>query len=237
MSPRPYRTGQRQVAAEQTRARILEAASELLTGDKGPAALSMESVARKAGVARMTVYYQFESKTGLLEALFDDLAARGGMGGMAEVFTNPNADEALGALIRTMTGFYASGRIALRRLRGLAVMDPELETALATRGTRRRTGIDVLLDRLLADRGITASEQVREELAELLFMLTSFETYDALVGPGGDPETPAQRVRELVIALLDHTLAGLSAASAASSSAASPDSPASPKPHSSAGSS
>ena len=33
---------------------------------------AIDAVARQAGVARMTVYYQFESKKGLLEALLDD---------------------------------------------------------------------------------------------------------------------------------------------------------------------
>src|SRR5262249_35010278 len=71
MSPRPYRLGQRQAAAEQTRARILAAARELLVASAGFSGFSVEAVARQAGVARMTVYYQFGSKPGLLEALYD----------------------------------------------------------------------------------------------------------------------------------------------------------------------
>ncbi len=39
---------------------------------------TVDAVAREAGVARMTVYYQFGSKAGLLEAIFDSLAVRGG---------------------------------------------------------------------------------------------------------------------------------------------------------------
>lgn len=206
MSPRPYNAGQRQAAAEQTRARILEAASELLTGAKGPAALSMEAVARKAGVARMTVYYQFESKTGLLEALFDDLAVRGGMARMPEAFTRPAISEALAEVIQVLVGFYSSGRTALRRLRGLAIMDPELETALQTRGERRRVGLGVVLDRLVEERGITASPAELAELTELLTMLTSFETYDALAGPDGEAETAGRQIEELILAVLDRRL-------------------------------
>ncbi len=206
MSPRPYRPGQRQAAAEQTRAKILEAACELLTGDKGPAAFSMDAVARTAGVARMTVYYQFESKTGLMEALFDDLAVRGGMGRIPEAFMRPVSTEALSELIQVLVGFYSSGRIALRRLRGLAIMDPELETALQSRGERRRGGLGVILGRLVADRGAEITARELEELSELLFMLTSFETFDALAGPQGDAQAVCDQVEELIMAVLERRL-------------------------------
>src|SRR5438876_585864 len=91
MSPRPYRSVQRQVAAEQTRARIIAAARELLVASEGFSGFTIDAVARQAGVARMTVYYQFGSKLGLLEALFDDLAARGQMQQLAAAFQQPDA--------------------------------------------------------------------------------------------------------------------------------------------------
>ena len=77
MSPRPYNLGRRQESAEQTRMRIVEAARELLMASDGFSGFTMEAVARQAGVARMTVYYQFESKVGLLEAVSDDLMPSG----------------------------------------------------------------------------------------------------------------------------------------------------------------
>jgi len=62
MSPRPYRLGQRQATTEQTRARMLGAARELLTSSAGFAGYSIDAVARQADVARMTVYHQLGSK-------------------------------------------------------------------------------------------------------------------------------------------------------------------------------
>jgi AcrR family transcriptional regulator len=79
MSPRPYRLGQRQAASERTRTRIIIAARELLLSVEGFAGFSIDAVARQADVARMTVYHQFDSKIGLLEALCDSLAIYGRM--------------------------------------------------------------------------------------------------------------------------------------------------------------
>src|SRR5579872_5055175 len=120
--PRPYRLGQRQVATDQTRARIIAAARELLSAGDGFAGFSVEAVARQADVARMTVYYQFGSKVGLLEALSDDLAARGGMERLAEAFRQPDALQALDAFIAVFGRFWSADRLATRRLRGLAAL-------------------------------------------------------------------------------------------------------------------
>src|ERR671924_654819 len=95
MSPRRYRLGQRQAAVDQTRARIIAAARELLLAGGVSSGFSVDAVARQAGVARMTVYYQFGSKRGLLEALFDDLAARGLVGRLRAAFGCPDPREAL----------------------------------------------------------------------------------------------------------------------------------------------
>src|SRR4051794_41597992 len=77
MSPRPYRLGRRAENIEQTRGRIIAAMRELLARD-GYRSMSLEEVARVADVARATVYYQFGSKAGLLEAVVGDIQRRGG---------------------------------------------------------------------------------------------------------------------------------------------------------------
>ena len=74
MSPRPYRLGQRQAAIDETRARVIAAARELLVSAE-PGRFSIDAVAQRADVSRATVYYQFGSKLGLLEALFDSVGA------------------------------------------------------------------------------------------------------------------------------------------------------------------
>src|SRR5438093_8445964 len=125
MSPRPYRLGQRRVAAEQTRTRVIAAARELLTASGGFTGFTIDAVAQPAGVARMTVYYQFGSKAGLLEALFDDLAARGGMDQLPAAFSRADPLDALAEFIAIFCRFWASERPLIRRLQGLAALDPD----------------------------------------------------------------------------------------------------------------
>src|SRR5207244_10182138 len=102
MSPRPYRLGQRQMAADETRSRILNAAREQLEKE---ASFSIDAVARRADVARMTVYYQFGSRRGLLEALFDDLAARGGVPQVPSACQGREPMVALGRLVGRFAHF------------------------------------------------------------------------------------------------------------------------------------
>src|SRR5689334_17058442 len=99
MSPRPYNMEKRQVARSETRVRILEAARCLLASESSTD-LSMEAIARGADVSRLTIYYQFSSRAGLLEALYDHLAGRGNMRRMNEVFVEPDAAVALEKMVR-----------------------------------------------------------------------------------------------------------------------------------------
>ena len=107
MSPRPYRLGKREEVIGEGRRRILDAARELLGTATAYPGFTVDAVARRADVARATVYYQFGSKTGLLEAVCDDLAEAGGMADLARVFTDPAPDAAIEGSSRPLPG---SGR-------------------------------------------------------------------------------------------------------------------------------
>ncbi len=72
--------GRRQATTSETRTRILAAARELLAAS-GAAGFSIEAVAQQADVARMTVYYQFGSKPGLLEMILQRKKAEPTPGG------------------------------------------------------------------------------------------------------------------------------------------------------------
>ncbi|MFJ3205770.1 TetR/AcrR family transcriptional regulator [Streptomyces sp. NPDC086989] len=174
MSPRAYRMGQRQADVDETRVRIVNAARGQL-GETG--ALSLDAVARRADVARATVYYQFGNKTGLLEAVCDALAADGGMDRLAQVFTLADPWQAVDRFVAVLGDFWAVDRLCTRRLRALAALDEEVGRVVAARDARRRQGAAVLTARLAG---------APEDAAAVLTVLTSFETFDALASEAGD---------------------------------------------------
>lgn len=181
MSPRPYQLGQRQAASEQTRARVLQAARELLMEGTSFAGFSLEAVARRADVARMTIYHQFGSKIGLLEALCDSLAATGEMERLASAFHRSDPREGLDEYIRIFGHFWEADRLVTRRLRGLATLDPDFEHVIRARDERRRNGLRVLVQRIVGEQGQTDPDTL-EEVVNILFALLSFEYFEALAG-------------------------------------------------------
>jgi len=201
MSPRPYRLGQRQVTTEQTRARILAATRELLMSNDGFSGFSIDAVARQADVARMTVYYQFGSKIGLLEALCDYLAAQGGMDQLPTAFRQTDPLNALAEYIAVFGRFWNSDRLVTRRLRGLAALDSDFEQVIRARDERRRQGLSVILQRLVEQYGQTLAEAF-DETVNILYTLTSFETFDTLAGPTRSLEDVTPTVQRLARAAL-----------------------------------
>jgi AcrR family transcriptional regulator len=197
MSPRAYQLGQRQASVDETRRRVLAAARELLTEPDGYAVFTVDAVARRADVARATVYYRFGSKAGLLEALFDDLAAQGHLDRLAEAFTEPDPDRALRHFVACFGEFWASDRLVLRRVRALAALDPDVGPLIAARDERRRDGLRVLLGRRAAAAPMQAREL--EALIAVAHTLTSFETFDTLAGPEQDPRDLVPVVTDLVL--------------------------------------
>ena len=202
MSPRPYRLGRRAEAGEEIRGRVLFAARKILLGPEGARAFSIDAVAHEAGVSRMTVYYRFESRRGLLEAVFDDLAASGRIENLRDAFRTKDPLEALSEFIQVFVGFWTSGRVLLRRLHGLAAVDPELEKALRHRAERRRKGLTVLVQRIAEERGLPASAS-REDVVDLLFAITAFETFDALARGKRRPEEVARLIQGLARAVVE----------------------------------
>src|SRR3979409_2745818 len=79
MPTRPYMSSVRTAAAAEKRARVIKAAARSLREDASIANFSLDAVAKAAGVTRLTVYHQFGSRRGLLEAVFDDIARQGGL--------------------------------------------------------------------------------------------------------------------------------------------------------------
>lgn len=204
MSPRAYRLGQRQATTDQTRARIIEATRELLMAPDGLNGFSIEAVAKQANVARMTVYYQFGSKTGLLEALCDSLGSQGGMEQLRTAFMKAEPLEALAEYVNIFGRFWESDRLVTRRLRSMANLDPDFEQVITTRDEWRRKGLTVLVQRLAEQPGQKLAGPV-EELVNVLSTLVSFEFFDLLAGKDRQTTEVSPTVYRLACAALGVT--------------------------------
>lgn len=203
MSPRRYNSGKRQAAADETRQRIIEAARQLLADESNTAELSMEAIARKADVSRLTIYYQFRSRPGLLEALYDHLAARGNMRRMAEVFHDADPTKMLEKMVEVFIGFWASDTVVIRRLRAIGRLDAEVAAGIHSRDTRRAHIASEIVRRSVSSRQEAPAAPHQKLAADTISMLTSFETYDALSRAGHSDQEIQATVLQLAQAALN----------------------------------
>jgi len=198
MTPRPYTPIQRQKAVDAGRERILAAARELIeVADAEP--FSLEAVARRAGVSRMTIYNQFESKTKLLEALFESLVAISPMAQMGDVFAEEDPIAAFDAFIALFGRFWTFSRRAHGRLRVAAIDDPELAAAVQARQERRRTALTEIVRRLSPH---VSPVVPRTEVVNVLYVMLSFDSFDAIAGPSRTPNDVVPILRRMAHALL-----------------------------------
>ncbi len=195
MSPRAYQSERRTSTARETRTRILEAARRLLS-QGGGSPFTIDAVAELADVARMTVYHQFGSKPGLMAALSDDLASRGGIGRLREAFTTPDALSGLDILVEVFMHMWESERLVVQRLRALSALDPDFADH-EDRNQRRRQAITVLLRRL------TPPPADLDDKADLLTAMTSFESYETLAVHGRDAGAAARLISAAIRRLLE----------------------------------
>jgi AcrR family transcriptional regulator len=195
MSPRAYDLGRRREQIDDNRRRIIDAALDLLADASPYTAFTVEAVAKRADVARATVYYQFGSKTRLLEALCDTLAERGSIDQLAQVFREGDPRRALDGFVAAFGRFWSADRLVTRRLRALARLDPDVAAVVGARDERNRAGLRVLVDRLAGEGG---GAENTDDLVRVLHALTSFELFDTLAGADHEPVDVVADVIRLV---------------------------------------
>jgi AcrR family transcriptional regulator len=193
---RPYELGKRREASDRTRGAVLSVARELLeTG--GARDLTMEALAKASGVTRQTIHNLFGTRTGVLEALFDRIAADAGMMRMREVMTSSDAESMLAAFVEVFVGFWGKDRLLLKRIHGIAAIDPEFGRAVEARNQRRKMAASRVIERIHAGRQETEAGETGRKVA-ILVALTSFEFFDALAESCGSVETAAGWIYPLV---------------------------------------
>ena len=199
MRRRPYTPIERQRTVDAGRDRILTAAREVLELDH-VATFSLDAVARRAGVTRMTVYNQFGSRAGLLEALFDLLVERSAFREMSAVLSETDHVAAFDALVAIFGRFYTENRPVLVRLSAVAGSDPDLDEAMRVRNERRRRAIETLVQRLPKGQrtGVAPGE-----LVNALDVMLSFNTFNAIAGPNRTPNDVVAVMRQVIHGLLE----------------------------------
>ncbi|HEY4889420.1 MAG TPA: helix-turn-helix domain-containing protein [Candidatus Dormibacteraeota bacterium] len=164
MNRRPYRLGRRQADVDRTRSAILSAARQLVS-ELGPES-SLGKVARRAGVSRITIYNQFGSKAGLVEALATELAP--GRRGLPADDVGADPSDELRRRIEQACSVWAA--------------DPDLYRQL--QGRAREQSHESATVRALAER-LAAGDLLRpgcsiKEAEDVIWILTSFPAFDRL---------------------------------------------------------
>jgi AcrR family transcriptional regulator len=178
VSPRQYALGARSGAVAETRGRVVAAARSLIS-DKGFHRTSLDEVAGRADVARATVYHQFGSKIGVLEAVLTDFEERAGLPALIELLATAPADVLLRTTLTAGCDYWSTDPDLCRKVIGLAATDPEAAAVLAVHdGGRLRILTDVVSRLAGADQ---LNEDCSQETAlDVLWLLTGFDTFDTL---------------------------------------------------------
>jgi AcrR family transcriptional regulator len=202
MSPRKYEQRARAVTAEQTRERILAAMYDRLRKDPATA-ISVDQVARDAGVARSTIYLVFESRAGLFDALAKHVFERSGFTAISASVHDPDAREHLVGSLRTGARSYAAERDVMRAFFSAAQLDPDAFGGAVGRLEEGRLGGMRYLARRLREQDLLRPGLSHPETVDLLFVLTSFGTFDLLYT---GRRLSVAKVAERLITLAERTI-------------------------------
>jgi AcrR family transcriptional regulator len=159
------RTGPRR--SESVRLAVLHAADDLLV-ERGFAALTIEGIAQRAGVAKQTIYRWWKSKVDiLLDTLTDD--AREALEWRAE--DGGNVEESLTSHLQRVADFFEepAGQV-LQALLGHAQLDDDTAASLRAGFLREQRDRDVagLRDLLARDQDLAVDERTLDHLVDLL---------------------------------------------------------------------
>jgi AcrR family transcriptional regulator len=202
VTSRKYEQRLRAEAAEQTRRRILDALYERLR-EAPSEPVSVDQVARMAGVARSTVYVIFGSRAGLFDALGADMFERAGLERLVEAVADPDARQGMRGGLRTGAQMFAVNRDVLRALHSMAQLDEEAVGGAIQRIEERRARGMIRLARRLARQKALRPDVDTKFAAHLLWVLASFDTFDALYTDRG---LSVDEVGDILVATAERSL-------------------------------
>ena len=202
MASRRYEQKLRAESAAETRRRILDAVYERLR--EAPAeAVSVDRIAKRAGVARSTVYLIFESRAGLFDALASDLYERAGYPRLLEAVRVEDAWESARGGIRAGDDIFAADRDVFRALHSMEQLDPEAVGGTIRRIEQERAAGMAWAARRLREQGYLRPGASAKDAADILWIQASFEAFDLLYTGRG---LAAKKVADLLVAIAERSL-------------------------------
>jgi AcrR family transcriptional regulator len=187
---RSYDSSRRRAQAEATRRDILDAAQRRFERD-GYSATTMEAIAAEAGVALKTVYVAFETKSGLLRALWNHLL-RGGRDDVPiaqqqrfrEILAEPDAGRQLRITVRnSVVVKQRIGRIS-DVIRGAATVDADIGALWSRIQTEFHANQRVIVESLDAKHALAPGLDV-DRATDILWTLNHPNLWQLLVGERG----------------------------------------------------
>lgn len=180
---RSYVQRARAEAAAATQRRIIEAARSVLLNGDAPV-LELAEVAERAGIARSTVYVSFGTRSAFMTRILDDSLSRAGFGRLREYLVFPSAVEAMEKSLAQAATMYSAEHAILRRMLLLARLDPDAASLYEEKQQNRAEATRQLASRLGRQHQLRAGISV-DAAAAVLWVLTSFETFDQLFSGWG----------------------------------------------------
>jgi AcrR family transcriptional regulator len=198
---RSYQQKARAESAADTRRRIIEVTRAQLA--RAPLEnVGLPEIAAEAGVARSTVYTIFGSREGLMVAVAEDLLDRGGFARIGAALRGPDVVRGFEISMDVAMELYSKEHAVGQALLSLAAVDRDASSAAARLNFGRREGMRKLAQRM-HDQGVLRDDVTVDEAADVLWVITSFETFEQLYRDRG--LTPAQ-VGERLMAIARRTL-------------------------------
>jgi AcrR family transcriptional regulator len=191
-------------SSARTSQRVLDAAASLVAEDAFHT-VTMDDLARRAGVARATVFSRFGSKLGVLEALSLRCADGPEMRALRQAQAIEDPVAALDPLLVAGCDLWEKEGYIMVQLKAIVVLEPNASAIIDAQYDDQRSGMEALA------RGLQKAGRLRQgwsvaRVAAALHALTSVETFMLLRRDHGLPLAEVKRtIVELSRVILSET--------------------------------
>jgi AcrR family transcriptional regulator len=191
VKPRPYNSPRRQAQAAATRRDILKTAERLFV-ERGYAATTIAAIASEAGVAPKTVYLAFETKSGVVRALWN-MRLRGeeredvpvaDQSWYRAVIDEPDDERQLRLNARNSSTGKLRIAAALEVIRSAAPVDEEVAALWSRIQTEYHANQRAVVESLARKNALRPGVSV-DRAADILWTLNHPNTWQLLVGERG----------------------------------------------------